>query len=256
MSRYKDLRKKGTCNCVPFFIAVVLFSQVCNMRNLLLGILYFSLGGLSAQKVYTQLQDALKNPAAVTNLSLKSKGLTEIPADISKLVNLERLDLSGNKISTLTPVLFKMKKLKYLNLTGNLLRSLPPAIGDLNNLEELEIAFNEIAALPKEIARLTKLTRIAAAKNNLHDLPEEMGSLQHLSILDFTYNHFTALPQVLCKLKNLKALDVSFNKQLGSYPAGIKNLQSLKIFGLKSTKISQAQVKELNTWLPYCTILL
>ena len=110
--------------------------------------------------------------------------------------------------------------------------------------------------VPREIAQLRKLNRIAAAKNKLRSLPLEMGKMPLLSILDFTYNYFTAVPLVLTELKNLKALDLAFNKQLSAYPPELRNLQALKIFGLKGTKISQAQIKELNTLLPNCTILL
>jgi Leucine-rich repeat (LRR) protein len=223
------------------------------MALLLAGI--FALRSLG-QGEYTSLDEALRNPESVTSLNLKGKGLSELPASIGLLVNLQHLDLSANHLTDLPGTLFTLKKLKYLNLSANRLTFLPVAISKLKNLQELEIAFNRISAIPKEIGTLSKLKRFMAAKNNLKSVPVEMAKLTSMDIMDFSYNLFTAVPAALTQLPNLKALDMSFNRLLASYPPEIKNLQSLKLFNLKSTKIPDAKIKELNTILPDCTVLL
>jgi Leucine-rich repeat (LRR) protein len=208
------------------------------------------------QREYTSLDEALRNPESVTSLNLKGYGLGELPASIGLLVNLQHLDLSANHLTALPATLFTLKKLKYLNLSANRLTFLPVAIAKLKNLEELEIAFNHIRTVPKEIGTLSKLKRFMAAKNNLKSVPVEMAKLTSMDILDFSYNWFTTIPVTLTQLPNLKALDMSFNRLLTSYPPQIKNLQSLKLFNLKSTKIPDSKIKELNTILPDCTVLL
>ena len=110
--------------------------------------------------------------------------------------------------------------------------------------------------MPKEIALLPKLHRLAASKNNLKSLPVEFAKLAAVTILDFSYNLFTTIPLTLTQLPKLKALDMSFNKLLVTYPAEIKNLQSLKLFNLKNTKISDQKIKQLTSLLPDCTVLL
>jgi len=49
-------------------------------------------------RIYTSLENALRNVWQVVHLDLSGQGLEEIPSDISKLENLKRLDLSKNAL--------------------------------------------------------------------------------------------------------------------------------------------------------------
>ncbi|MBK9660575.1 MAG: leucine-rich repeat domain-containing protein [Chitinophagaceae bacterium] len=51
-------------------------------------------------KVYTSLEEALKNPSDVFILALNNKKLTDIPESILRFTNLTTLDLAGNKLSS------------------------------------------------------------------------------------------------------------------------------------------------------------
>ena len=60
-------------------------------------------------KVYTSLEEALKNPADVFILALNNKKLTEIPESIFSLTHLTALDLAGNKLSAVPDKIMQLK---------------------------------------------------------------------------------------------------------------------------------------------------
>ena len=89
---------------------------------------------------YYELDEALKEPEKVVKLDIAMQKLTMISADISKLVNLECLDLSFNRISGLPAEFALLKKLRYLNLTGTrYLSALPKVLTELPELEIVDI---------------------------------------------------------------------------------------------------------------------
>ena len=79
--------------------------------------------------------------------------ITEIPAEIQNLINLEHLDLAVNEQISLLPVeLFNLNKSKHLTISyGYSLTQIPPDIDKLTNLEYLDLGGNNIMAIPLEL---------------------------------------------------------------------------------------------------------
>ncbi|MCW5907708.1 MAG: leucine-rich repeat domain-containing protein [Chitinophagales bacterium] len=226
------------------------------LQTVITGFSLFVMLHLSAQKEFTSLDDALKAPEAVKILNLSGKGLTAVPASVTKFVNLEKLNLSNNKIAAFPKELSALKKLKTLNLTANAFTSFPIAVTSITSLEDFEISFNNITAIPKELTALAKLKRVSASKCGLKNLPAELGKMQTVEIIDLSYNDFTSIPTQLTGMKNLKTLDLSFNKNLSAFPSEIKDLAQLRFLNLKSAKITAAQVNDELSWLiPNCQIM-
>lgn len=91
-------------------------------------------------ETYYELDEALKEPEKVIKLDIAMQKLTRISSEISKLVNLECLDLSFNRISGLPDEFTELKKLRYLNLMGTrYLSGLPKILSELPNLEVVDI---------------------------------------------------------------------------------------------------------------------
>jgi Leucine-rich repeat (LRR) protein len=134
--------------------------------------------------VYTNLEDALKNPSQVYRLSLKKKKLKTFPMEILKLKNLEELDLSKNRLSKLPEAIGTLTHLKILNVSKNKLEYLPDSIGELKNLKKMDISRNNLIALPKRIGELENLEVLDLWDNNLSVFPDEMRQLRKLRWLD------------------------------------------------------------------------
>ena len=80
-------------------------------------------------------------------LDLSHVGLDSIPDFLGRLVNLERLDLSYNRI-TVFPSMHKLDKLERLNLSFNpFANSFPLGICDLKNLKELNLDYTGITTV-------------------------------------------------------------------------------------------------------------
>ncbi len=89
---------------------------------------------------YYSMEEALKEPEKVIKLDIAMLKLTSIDPRIVELVNLECLDLSFNKFSTLPAEMAELKKLRVLNLTGTrFLSKVPAIVAEIPNLEELDI---------------------------------------------------------------------------------------------------------------------
>lgn len=149
-----------------------------------------------ARQVGRELADLVpENYLAVTEISLPSQGLTgAIPSEISKLENLQKLDLSGNELTgELDASLFSLTALQELNLSDNKLSGeISPEIFSLQNLRKLNLSNNEFTGtLPGEIGGLSLLTELLVNDNNFTGtLPNELLSLFSLLNSDFSNNNF------------------------------------------------------------------
>ncbi len=72
------------------------------------------------------------------DMALQSPKLTTIPENVFEMSNLRILDLSFNRIGTISPKILKLEKLETLYLSGNqYLTSLPDFLGDMKSLKTI-----------------------------------------------------------------------------------------------------------------------
>jgi hypothetical protein len=141
-----------------------------------------------ADQVYTNLTDALMNPAAARFVNLTSAHLEAFPMGLLDLVNLESLNLGNNRI-----------------------HDIPPEIGDLRNLKVLKLSRNQLRTLPEEIGRLKRLSELHVSRNQIDTLPEKLWNLDQLEIINLGNNRLTSLPDGIVQLKSLREMELSDN---------------------------------------------
>lgn len=117
-----------------------------------------------------------------SSLDLSGRGLDKVPSEVFSKTGLQRLDLSGNR------------------LTG----APQSQIGQLTDLVSLDLSDNMLTGLPAELGRLSKLEVLDVSNNQLTGLPMELGNLTQLRILDLSGNDYSKqdLDQIAAKLVN------------------------------------------------------
>lgn len=159
---------------------------------------------------YDDLISAKLDPTIVTSLKLRKQGLTEVPADLSKFVNLIELDLSDNEITDFNSKLSGLPNLQVLNLSGNKLTAIPTDVCNLKSLKILNLSSNKINA--GSVSCLTELERLYLNNNLLETLPTGITEIQSLKSIYLHSNKLTTLDEGLLKLNNLQVLFVQLNK--------------------------------------------
>lgn len=171
--------------------------------------------------------------------------LTFLPYDLTMLKNLQGLGLAFNDFSVFPNEVLRLPKLTTLMLNDNQLAILPSEIGDMEQLHILGLNNNLLAALPNAIGLLRRLKILGVANNYLSDLPDGFQYFQALEQLGLSGNSFTKVPPILFELRALKVLGLANNK-LTDFPNDfmqLKQLQRLDLSGnpLPTSLISAAQ---------------
>jgi len=155
----------------------------------------------------------------IHDLTLHHNLLTSVPKSLSKLSNLQTLDLGENQIANLT-----RESLPYslygLRLAGNDLQNIPSDIfTKLSNLNVLNLSHNKIKTIEEDALRNLKNLRALRLDNNmLQDMNGIVSSLKNLRWLNVSTNElewfdFAFVP------RSLEWLDIHNNliKKLGNY---------------------------------------
>lgn len=169
---------------------------------------------IEEHQVFKLLSDINFN--TVQNLVLSSKKLVDLPEDFGfHFVNLTRLDLSKNSLTTVPHSLKFISSLKQLFLNENSFFYLPPTITEIQNLTELNLANNSMTSVPDSLANLDSLQVLNLAYNNLSELPLACQKWSDLKILNLTGNRLTRMPQcVVAGMIDLQELDLSENSNI------------------------------------------
>lgn len=179
--------------------------------------------------------DFVQNCIALRELRMAYNDLDRVPANVRSIVNLQVLDIRGNRIRDLEKAhLSDARKLDTLILQCNRLESLPDSYGDfeflrvinlssnnfskfpgvlcrITSLEELDLSFNDIPEIPDDISKLVRLRRLLLFGNRIGPfLPKSMESLSRLRKLDIRQNGVLNL-DALNDMKSLEELLVDYN---------------------------------------------
>lgn len=141
--------------------------------------------GLDTMPIYKSMEKALRNPDDVYRLDLSKQKLTELPAELEKLTNLNELVLKKNKLIALDE---SITKLKYL--------------------QRLDISKNEFEVFPAQICRLVELRDLIISQNMIVGFPACIGNLRHLEYLDAYSNELSVFPAEMKQMINLKNMDL------------------------------------------------
>ncbi|CAG8495025.1 25214_t:CDS:10 [Racocetra persica] len=167
---------------------------------------------------------SLTNCPNIIELDFENNSLTDLNFLIGSvpLINLEKLNLSGNKsISSLEP-LKNLKNLKSLNISKT---SLSPNLEHLENLTELDCSGNDLISL--DLKKAINLVKIGCSNNQLTEL--DLSNCLKLVELNCNNNLLTNLDLTHNKeLEDLNLAGNNFSEDL-SFLTHLTKLESLKL---------------------------
>ncbi|CAI6338588.1 unnamed protein product [Periconia digitata] len=162
----------------------------------------------------TAAREQLQNQPGIT-IDLGHKYIARLPDEVIDVIRLEieRLALSHNLLSTLPSRLIECKRLRYLNVRYNAMREIPEAILQMTSLEILDVSRNKIRAIPQQIANLTSLKVLAIAKNKIEVLPACLGEINSLQVLKLDGNPLSFPPPEVYTLNTKAPLPANDNER-------------------------------------------
>ncbi|MCD7458237.1 hypothetical protein HAX54_037600 [Datura stramonium] len=183
---------------------------------------------------------------SVRTLDLTHNKMVEIPMEINKLTNLQRLILADNIIERLPINLGLLESLKVATLDGNRITNLPEELGQLVKLERLSVSANLLTSLPDTIGSLRSLVLLNISNNKLKFLPDSIGSCFSLEELQANDNSIEELPGSICNLVQLKSLCLNNNNLNRMPPNLLRECKSLQNIALHGNPITMDQFQQME----------
>ncbi|NWI95954.1 ERBIN protein, partial [Pitta sordida] len=165
---------------------------------------------------------------------------------MSRLTQLERLDLGSNEFTEVPEVLEQLSGLKEFWMDGNRLTLIPGFIGTLKQLTYLDVSKNNIEVVEEGISGCESLQDLLLSSNSLQQLPESIGSLKKVTTLKIDENQLIDLPDSIGGLISVEELDCSFN-EIETLPSSVGQLSNIRTFAADHNFLTQLP-SEIGNW--------
>jgi Leucine-rich repeat (LRR) protein len=163
---------------------------------------------LNQQKIYKDINSLPKNLDSVYRLDLSKQQLTKIPEIVSKLNNLQELNLSQNNLSNLTGT-ENLSNIQVLNIGMNNFKTFPLEITKFKNLKSLSIWWNDIKTFPDiffiQNTKIEELDMTSMFEFDFKSNLNKIHSFKNLKRLNLGNNQIPHLTIQFDKLENLEA---------------------------------------------------
>lgn len=224
---------------------------------------YFKYYGLPVHKVYESLPEALKNASDVYKLKLKGDYLPDKVLKLSRLHNVQILDLDDthlqelpdalgamtglmilvsrrNRLKRISPELTKASGLIYLELYGTELDSVPGFFGQFRRLELLRIGpnYSDTLRLSPRMADMQSLRDLQFLDCQIYHMPPWIPKLKNLERLVMIRCKLDTLQVALRECAKLKVLDLSGNN-LCNFPKELYHIKTLEYLALRDNKLTE-----------------
>ena len=170
------------------------------------------------------------SPLGVTELQLVERGLSgEVLGDFDYLADIQRLILTGNKLTGVMPSPADEDAIEILELGSNRFSGeLDAPWGWFANLEGLNVYDNKLSGeIPRELGDLEKLHSLALDQNRLvGEIPHSLGNLKQMQKMGLSDNRLVGeIPVELAELPILHGLYLSGNQLTGCIPHGLRDVR-------------------------------
>lgn len=193
---------------------------------------------------YRQIIDDPRNILASNHTNTKSlcvqeNGWANIPPEIFRMANLQRLVLSHNRLTELPNEFAQMTELTELFVSSNCLTRFPTELFmSMPHLTRIFIGGNLFTDPPTNIDHLSHLTCLSLDNCGLTQLPDQLWNLTNLTRLDLSHNPIGALSPKIGQLVNLENLSCA-NCNLRELPVEINLLPALNQLYISNNDLTE-----------------
>jgi len=169
-----------------------------------------------AKKQLTELPaEAIENAleAGIQCVDISKNSFTQLPEELESLLpKLHDLNMSSNKITSISSKIAIGTHLQFIDLGNNRLVNLPAEFGQLVHLREIILSVNQLSSIPDCLFTCTKLETILIANNKIEviDVPK-LSELPVLASLDLQNNAIQQVPPQLGNLSQIRSLQLEGN---------------------------------------------
>jgi Leucine-rich repeat (LRR) protein len=177
---------------------------------------------------------------SITNLNLSFNFLNRsIPDSAAALVNLEKICLDVNQLTSLGPAVSAWSHLTSFSCADNSLVEVIEECSSWPAVTYVNLKNNKIAAIPINVLTAWKdLKSLLLGSNLIPVIPDEISGIAALQTLDLSNNALEVLPPSLSQCTNLQLLHVGNNKLMDISPELFTSLTNLKELQLYKNKLT------------------
>jgi|GEM_PF-5908121 len=125
---------------------------------------------------------------------------------ISKLINLQSVDLSSNELSSLSDELNTLVQLSDINLAHNKLTNVDTIKSP--SITKLNLSGNKIATISDQIFSLANLTELNVSDCDVTNIPNSLNKATSLKNIDLSKNTIGQSPEIAELLKNIEQVKI------------------------------------------------
>ncbi|MBD3320040.1 MAG: hypothetical protein GF350_02990, partial [Chitinivibrionales bacterium] len=183
-------------------------TEVCSPDSLMRYVDSITMRGRGLEELPPRIGELVQ----LRSLNLDSNMLTSLPDEIGKLRNLISLIVTENLLSTMPTSLWNIPVLRKVNIRGNAMSTIPDAIQSAAGLEHLNAGFNPVTAIPVSLCSIATLRELNANNCAITQIPDCLDQLPVLATLELQNNELASLPQSFFQLNRIGHIDINNNR--------------------------------------------
>jgi len=191
-------------------------------------------------------------------LVLRLNNLSKLPENIGSLSVLQTIDIY-NPITEVPASLMNLKQLENLKFEGVEFTDFPEQVFALPKLKSLIISQfdtkNKIKVLPDNFDKLPLLEELSLRNAALSEVPASVGRLPKLENVYFNANNLTKLPQALAENPRLTYVNINDNPlDFKQFIKSIEKIQWKGVLYINNRNFTTQQYEEVEKRLPRISV--
>ena len=191
-------------------------------------------------------------------LVLRLNNLSKLPENIGSLSVLQTIDIY-NPITEVPASLMNLKQLENLKFEGAEFTDFPEQVFALPKLKSLIISQfdtkNKIKVLPDNFDKLPLLEELSLRNAALSEVPTSVGRLPKLENVYFNANNLTKLPQALAENPRLTYVNINDNPlDFKQFIKSIEKIQWKGVLYINNRNFTTQQYEEVEKRLPRISV--